>query len=459
MPGVSKMRKFCHCILAISLSLTILLQQLPVSVLADDSESVPSGSYVAVLEDTSALEPASEPVEPEAETDSETAEITEDAPTSDVFIQDELSDERSEYSKHFRLTDGTFTQVHYGVPVHYEVDGQWLDIDNTLKAGSYDDGSGYYFAQNGSHSAVFSGTADESSLVILNDGDYSVSLSPVKITTDAVENIQSETAVVSGTEVVVEVDATAETEAEAEAETETEPNGETNTETEASVEPGAEAEINADAEDSIDIASESSTTAVDGAQPAESPTTGFNSACKAEIINGSDHQAAVPKEMTDVFPEALIASVTYRELYPGIDLQYELFSYNLKESIVLSSPDAVYSITDGDPAAAIFSFILCNEGCPAELTENGTVLLYDGAYNLMYTLPAPVMTDCAGAVCYDIAVELTETEVGYLYTLTPDPEWLASEERSWPVTIKDDKQYSGPFLQIYRRWCQLYHPL
>ena len=42
---------------------------------------------------------------------------------------------RSEDAKHFRRSDGSYTMVQYSTPVHYEKDGELLDIDNTLTAG------------------------------------------------------------------------------------------------------------------------------------------------------------------------------------------------------------------------------------------------------------------------------------------------------------------------------------
>ena len=39
---------------------------------------------------------------------------------------------RTEDTKHFRLTDGSFIAVNYGMAVHYQdEDGTWQDIDNT----------------------------------------------------------------------------------------------------------------------------------------------------------------------------------------------------------------------------------------------------------------------------------------------------------------------------------------
>ena len=41
-----------------------------------------------------------------------------------------------------------------------------------------------------------------------------------------------------------------------------------------------------------------------------------------------------------MIPETLENSVIYRDVYPGVDLKYETFSYNVKESIILNAPAA-----------------------------------------------------------------------------------------------------------------------
>ncbi len=44
----------------------------------------------------------------------------------------EILSMRSEYEKHYDNGDGTITAFIDTVPLHYNVDGEWIDIDNTL---------------------------------------------------------------------------------------------------------------------------------------------------------------------------------------------------------------------------------------------------------------------------------------------------------------------------------------
>lgn len=51
-------------------------------------------------------------------------------------VSGEISELRGEYEKHFSLSDGTYSAVVYPYPVHYDSNGTWQEIDNTLRAGT-----------------------------------------------------------------------------------------------------------------------------------------------------------------------------------------------------------------------------------------------------------------------------------------------------------------------------------
>ena len=51
-------------------------------------------------------------------------------------VSGEIPELRGEYEKHFSLSDGTYSAVVYPYAVHYDEDGTWQEIDNTLRAGT-----------------------------------------------------------------------------------------------------------------------------------------------------------------------------------------------------------------------------------------------------------------------------------------------------------------------------------
>ena len=48
-----------------------------------------------------------------------------------VIVEEDIA-LRGTYEKHFIMSDGSSMAVAYNEPVHYEEDGQWFEIDNTL---------------------------------------------------------------------------------------------------------------------------------------------------------------------------------------------------------------------------------------------------------------------------------------------------------------------------------------
>lgn len=88
-------------LLSLFLVLAMLVQMMPVMSFADDDD-LPSFS----------------------ETAPESAVVT---------VLGEVEELREENTKHFRLSDGTFVAVDYGMAIHYEdSEGNWQDIDNTI---------------------------------------------------------------------------------------------------------------------------------------------------------------------------------------------------------------------------------------------------------------------------------------------------------------------------------------
>ncbi len=120
-------------------------------------------------------------------------------------------------------------------------------------------------------------------------------------------------------------------------------------------------------------------------------------------------------------------AILYNQVYDGIDVQYTVIDHNIKEDIVLQKA------TD----KVVFEYELRIPGLKTELKGN-QVYLYpeDKAIEASeYILEAPSMEDAAGAVDFNIALELQEEEGKTILSVKPNQEWLASEERQYPVRI------------------------
>lgn len=81
---------------------------------------------------------------------------------------------RGTYEKHFLLDDGSYIAVSYDEPVHYQQNGEWIEIDNTLVSLDKGDGSRRYITKSGFMNVAFSDKVEDS-MVYLSFHEYSLS--------------------------------------------------------------------------------------------------------------------------------------------------------------------------------------------------------------------------------------------------------------------------------------------
>ena len=132
-------------------------------------------------------------------------------------------------------------------------------------------------------------------------------------------------------------------------------------------------------------------------------------------------------------------SLRYRNAYGnGVDLVLTPTGSGMKEDVIFPSI----------PSQTSFSFLLTLDGLVPMLREDGNAYLVDSrTAEIVAAIPAPVMYDSSDIDCnfsYDIGVKLERLEDGsYLYTLTPNREWLESSDRVYPVSLDPTVTYSG----------------
>lgn len=130
-------------------------------------------------------------------------------------------------------------------------------------------------------------------------------------------------------------------------------------------------------------------------------------------------------DVNDVIPEKLQSSLIYQDVFPGIDLQYTTYGYNIKEQIIVNEPQESYR----------FDFLLESDGLNAVLNENGSVSFLNADQEEVYQIPTPCMEDALGLGSFDVHFVLNETEQGTVLTVEADEEWINSEDREFPVKI------------------------
>ncbi|MBP3446405.1 MAG: DNRLRE domain-containing protein [Clostridia bacterium] len=134
-------------IISIILSILLIIEVLPMSVFAQELQSIESTNI---------------------DTESE----------EEATIIGEIESERTENTKHFRLSDGSFIAATYPEPVHYMVDGEWKEIDNTLVEKTID-GTDYYVNEKASNKVAFSQVLSDESVIIQDADGYEISLTTV----------------------------------------------------------------------------------------------------------------------------------------------------------------------------------------------------------------------------------------------------------------------------------------
>jgi hypothetical protein len=109
-------------------------------------------------------------------------------------------------------------------------------------------------------------------------------------------------------------------------------------------------------------------------------------------------------------------TATMNGAWPSTTVSYTVEPGRLKELITLNSPQA----------PKVFRHLLSLEGLKAEKSEDGSVNLVGNDGKTRLLIPPPWMKDAKDTVSYDIAVGLENTAEGLEYSLTPNPEWLAT---------------------------------
>ena len=148
---------------------------------------------------------------------------------------------------------------------------------------------------------------------------------------------------------------------------------------------------------------------------------------QAVAVQSAHSSAETEKERLarETTPSRISAEVLYQNVFSNVDLQYEIFSYHVKESIVLNRKCDSYA----------FDFYLDLQGLTPALQDDGSVFLLDGE-KIIYYLPAPYMFDDSGAESDAVSYTLSEQATGtWKLTVTADKTWIEAEDRVFPVTI------------------------
>ncbi len=122
-----------------------------------------------------------------------------------------------------------------------------------------------------------------------------------------------------------------------------------------------------------------------------------------------------------------VSEITYESVDENTDVQYVISSDFVKENII---------VNDKSGLQEKYSFDIEKGELTAKLDKDNNLLFKNKDKEVVFTIPAPVMTDANNAVSYDIDVEIKDADKSVLtLTYIPSKEWVESESRGYPVVI------------------------
>ena len=298
-------------------------------------------------------------------------------PAQDAEIVSEIPSGRDAYQKEFLLSNGQRMLAVYPTAVHYQENGQWEEIDNTLRA-ERQNGSTVYRNTAGAWDVALPAQMDARQAVSVEQDGYRLSF-----------RFAGSLRRTPGTELyAAATDRAAEISRLPDSVTEALP---------------------------LERGESIQTAAVRDARAA------------VDTVQAESSWDAMQRQIR---PEGMHSVVEYASIYENTDLKYDLTAEKLKESVI---------IRQKDEALLGYRYHLDSQGLRLALQEDNSILAYaaDAGEDArpVYYMPAPFLVDENEAYCDDVQVRLLETTEGYdLYYLLPG-EWMADSSRQYPVVL------------------------
>ena len=324
------MKRKLKNVLSIICTVLILIQTIPITVMAKDSDTT--------------IESVSEHIN-DVQDEENGENIIEFKPE----IIGEDTGRREPTVKHFRRSDGTYTAAIYSEPVHYNENGEMVEIDNTLVLDNTKKENRYYTNKSNALKVKLPEVANTTTPVEVSNQGYTLTWTFSSQNSSLAKIEQPEEKTVSLKEIDSKI-------------------------------------------------------------------------AKAKTVK--EKTELNDNKKTRVFNKK--SSVTYSSVYKNVDLKYDVQSTKLKESLILNA------LSD----QACFSFDIQSGNLTAKLQENNAVYFYakDNA-DPVFKIEVPYMFDSNQEYSWDIKVDLIPIKGGHRYSITPDREWLESDERIYPVTV------------------------
>ena len=373
------------------------------------------------------------------------------AEDSESPIQEEMEGKREENIKHFLTADHTYLAAVYPSAVHYEEDGVWKDIDNTLQL--QESGEETYYENTASDTHIrFAAQAevDTDALVSVERNGLTLAwgLAPANSSSEPIPSLEEEDGengeLETGSESATNTVSPDEMGIDSQQGHETETIQEVQNEQISEDEEASAAIVNTASDSETETASPTTfrvlypqesnaiSLAEDGIDSErvlseDATAQGFSTDAETESLPEDEESIRAYNEAYTQLPN-LTSAGTYQEILPDIDLTYLVSSHTVKEYITLHSVAA---------ASQSLTFSIKHQGLSLTLTEDGRIEAHPVGKpeEVSFEFLAPYMYDAAGTESQQVSYSLQAGGNESLLTIQPNQDWLTAEERVYPVVI------------------------
>jgi RHS repeat-associated protein len=166
-------------------------------------------------------------------------------------------------------------------------------------------------------------------------------------------------------------------------------------------------------------------------------------------LEGADAVSASRPSAAAVQSGDAKSAVQYSGVRPGQDLQYQVTSSEVKETVVLK--------TIPDEADSSWTWRIHAPGLTLTQNEHGNLDLVDSKGTVQYNIPIPAMWDSSGVTGKsEAAIQNVPTTWArdqatgdWMLTLTPDRAWLTDPARVYPVSVDPSLGVGGTSINAY----------
>lgn len=303
-------------------------------------------------------------------------ELAESLPEQKLSVLGEVPEKRSEFTKHFRMSDGSMKAIVYSDQVHYKSGDEFKEIDNTL----IDADNNTYKNTDSSFKVSLSKNFKNKNLINIESDDHSISMSYIKKKYKKFRSASSSE----------------------ESKGNSSNDKKQNTSDQKVIsEALCEEDLSKIPETEVDASNV-------GIENFDKTKMSFKNEDEEKICSGKTHSKA-----------------KYENSDTNIDLNYTLSGLGFNENIVLKNKS-----NDNDR----FDFEVKTD-LIATKDKNGNLNFKDSSEKVVFTMPKGCMWDSNDAYSSDVNYEISGISGGYIISIIPNRDWLDDNSRVYPIMI------------------------